>query len=108
MDTTLLDELVRDTLKAFRPPKMQTPSEWADDNRILVSESSSEVGRWHTDRAPYQRRVMDCFTDDSVWKIVLQSSSQVGKTEIELNCLGRAIDIDPGPMLYVQPTKDLA
>ena len=36
------------------------------------------------------------------------SSSQVGKSEIELNMMGQAIDNDPGPMLYVQPTDSVA
>ena len=36
------------------------------------------------------------------------ASAQVGKSEIELNMMGRAIDDDPGPMLYVQPTDKVA
>ena len=103
-----LGELIRDTYAMFRPPALQTVSEWADANRILVSESSSEPGRWRTDRAPYQREIMDAFTQLGVWKIVIMASAQVGKTELELNMMGRAIDIDPGPMLFIQPTVDFA
>lgn len=40
-----LHDLERETLELFRPPKRQTVSEWADENRVLVSESSSEPGR---------------------------------------------------------------
>ena len=36
------------------------------------------------------------------------ASAQVGKSEIELNMMGCAIDNDPGPMLYVQPTDKVA
>ena len=103
-----LGELIRDTYAMFRPPALQTVSEWADANRILVSESSSEPGRWRTDRAPYQREIMDSFTQTGIWKIVIMASSQVGKTELELNMMGRAIDVDPGPMLFVQPTDTFA
>ena len=103
-----LGELIRDTYAMFRPPALQTVSEWADANRILVSESSSEPGRWRTDRAPYQREIMDAFTQVGVWKIVIMASAQVGKTELELNMMGRAIDVDPGPMLFIQPTVDFA
>ncbi len=103
-----LMRLARFTLDAFRPPRMQSVSEWADENRVLVSESSAEPGRWRTDRAPYQREVMDAFTQPGVWQIVIMASAQVGKTELELNMMGRAIDTDPGPMLFIQPTDQFA
>lgn len=48
-------ELLKATYELFRPPRRRTVSQWADENRILVSDSSSEAGRWRTDRAPYQR-----------------------------------------------------
>ena len=34
-------------------------SQWADEYRFLSSEASAEPGKWHTDRAPYQREMMD-------------------------------------------------
>ena len=104
----LIAELYLFTLLMLKPPRLLNVSDWADQNRILVSESSSEPGRWRTDRAPYQREIMDAFTQPGVWKIVIMASAQTGKTEIELNCMGRAIDVDPGPILFVQPTVDFA
>lgn len=101
-------ELARYTYSMFRPPKHQTVSEWADENRVLVSESSAEPGAWRTDRAPYQREIMDSFTQPGIWQIVIMASAQVGKSEIELNMMGCAIDNDPGPMLYIQPTDKVA
>lgn len=103
-----LSELARYTYSMFRPPKAQTVSEWADQNRVLVSESSAEPGAWRTDRAPYQREIMDSFTQPGIWQIVIMASAQVGKSEIELNMMGCAIDNDPGPMLYIQPTDGVA
>lgn len=103
-----LSALLRDTCAMFRPPRARTVSEWADENRILVSDSSAEPGRWRTDRAPYQREIMDSFTQPGISEIVVMASAQVGKSEIELNMMGRAIDDDPGPMLYVQPTDKVA
>lgn len=101
-------ELTRYTYSMFRPPAKQTVSEWADANRILVSESSAEPGAWRTDRAPYQREIMDAFTQSGIWQIVIKASAQVGKSEIQLNMMGCAIDNDPGPMLYIQPTDKVA
>jgi phage terminase large subunit GpA-like protein len=103
-----LQELAQLTLDMFRPPVLQTVSQWADANRILVPESSAEPGPWRTSRAPYMREIMDSFTDPDVWKIVMMTSTQVGKTEMSLNMLGRSIDVDPGPALFVQPSKDFA
>ena len=103
-----LKELALYTFSMFEPPKKQTVSEWADANRVLVSDSSAEPGKWKTDRAPYQREIMDCFTQPGIWQIVIMASAQVGKSEIELNMMGEAIDNDPGPMLYVQPTDKVA
>lgn len=105
---TVLQQLYISTLAMFRPPQRQTVSEWADKNRMLVSDSSAEPGPWRTERAPYQREIMDAFTQPGVHEIVLKSSSQVGKSEIELNMMGEAIAEDPGPMLYIQPTKEVA
>lgn len=101
-------ELLKKTYAMFRPPPNDTVSEWADKNRVLVSDSSAEPGPWRTDRAPYQRAIMDAFTQPGIYEIDIMASSQVGKSEIELNMLGRAIDIDPGPILYVQPTDKVA
>lgn len=103
-----LRDLMAFAYEMFRPPKKQTVSEWADENRVLVSDSSAEPGPWRTDRAPYQREIMDAFTQPGVYEIVVMASAQCGKSEIELNMMGRAIDIDPGPILYVQPTDKVA
>lgn len=95
-------------MSMFRPPTRQTVSEWADENRILASDGSAEAGAWRTDRAPYQREIMDAFTQPGVWQIVVMASAQVGKSEIELNMLGYVMDNDPGPILYIQPTDKVA
>lgn len=101
-------ELAEYVYSLFKPPAQMTVSEWADKNRILVSEGSSEPGRWRTDRAPYQREIMDAFTQPGISHIVVMASSQSGKSEVGLNMLGYAIDTDPGPMLYIQPTDKTA
>jgi len=101
-------DLAKYAYTSFRPPAKQTVSEWADENRILSSDYSAEPGRWRTDRAPYQREIMDSFTQSGIWQIVIMASAQVGKSEIELNMMGAAIANDPGPILYIQPTESMA
>lgn len=94
--------------RAWEPPPSLTVSEWADENRVLSSESSAEAGRWRTSRAEYQREIMDCATDDQTEEITLMFSAQVGKTEMINNMVGYSIDLDPCPMLLLQPTLDMA
>lgn len=103
-----LQELARFAFELFRPPKAQTVSEWADENSVLVSESSSAPGRWNTDDAPYQREIMDSFTQPGIWQTVVIAPAQIGKSAMMLNMMARAIDLDPGPMLMVQPTVEAA
>jgi len=87
---------------------MLTVSEWADRYRRLSSESSAEPGVWRTDRAPYQRGMMDAFNEPGVHTIIIMSSSQIGKTEFLLNAIGYHIDVDPAPILLLQPTLEMA
>lgn len=54
------------------------------------------------------KEIMDAFTDPQVNIEAVVASSQVGKTEVLINMLGYMIDQDPGPALYVMPTKDFA
>jgi phage terminase large subunit GpA-like protein len=102
------ESLFRDIARIVAPPPKLTVSEWADLYRRLSSESSSEPGQWRTDRAPYQRQIMDAINDPEVDTIVIMSSAQVGKTEILLNAIGYFIDYDPSPILVIQPTVEMA
>src|SRR5467141_1790843 len=79
----LLEEAVYSALSnamAAPPPKLRV-SEWADLYRYLPKESSPEPGKWSTDRAPYQRGMMDALTDPDVQVVIYMTSVQVGKTE---------------------------
>ena len=101
-------KLFQKLMKSFATPPDMTVSEWADSYRRLSPESSAEPGRWRTDRAPYQKEIMDAVSDDKCYKVVVMSSAQVGKSEIILNMIGYHIDYDPAPILYVLPTDAMA
>lgn len=96
---------VSKNLAAMRPPENITVSEWAEKYRKLP-QSSAEPGLWRTRRTPYLKEPMDAFTDPKVRRIVMVASSQVGKSEFELNCIGYAIHQDPGNILYIHPDLD--
>src|SRR3569832_1444688 len=92
-----------------RPDPLLTVSEWADRYRILSQRASAEPGPWRTDRTPYLREIMDCLSTTSpVEEIVFMKGAQVGGTEAILNALGYVIDHAPGPVIFIQPTVDLA
>ncbi len=100
--------LFNDLIKFFSPPPAIRVSEWAERNRILSRESSAEPGKWRNDRAPYQVEIMDAVNDPEVETIVAMTCSQVGKNEIINNILGYFIDIDPCPILLIEPTLAMA
>lgn len=89
------------------PPPDLTVSQWADARRRLSPEASAEPGRWDTSRAEYQRGMMDAVSDPATHTVVVMSSAQVGKTEVELNVLAFFIDQDPAPILLLQPTLEM-
>lgn len=89
-------------------PPDYTISQWADLHVMLSQESSAEPGRWRTDRAPYQRAMMDSITDPDVKTVVLHTSAQIGKTSVLLNGIGYHIHHSPAPMMMIQPTLDMA
>lgn len=99
----ITEKLFLEILKSVAPPKKMTISQWADENRILSAEGSAEKGKWNTDRAPYQREIMDSINEAGVEKVVIMSAIQVGKTEFLLNIVGYFIDGEPSPMMYVLP-----
>ena len=88
------------------PPPDITVSQWADENRRLSSESAAERGDWRTDRAPYQRAIMDALSPaHPCEQVVLMSGAQLGKSSMLENFIGFIIDLDPGPILLVQPRE---
>lgn len=105
---------LQNTVKLFKgltkswalSPKMLV-SDWADTYRRLSAESSAEAGRWRTDRAEYQREMMNAITNPKVNKVVFHTSAQIGKSECINNILGYYMDYDPAPIMFIMPTEDV-
>jgi len=94
-------------VSVLKPPPEMTLSEWADEYRVLSAESSAEPGRWHTDKAPYQREIMDAIGDARTRRVVIMCAAQLGKTELLLNILAYFMAYSPAPILVMQPTLDM-
>ena len=89
----------------LKPPPELTLSQWADRYRMLSAESSAEPGRWHTDKAPYQREIMDAIGDAHIRRVVIMCAAQLGKTELLLNILGYFMAYAPAPILVIRYQK---
>lgn len=100
--------IIKTAFTVWKSPPKLTISEWADEKRYLSAEASAEPGKYRTDRAEYQRGIMDAFSDPATERVIVMSSAQVGKTEILNNIVGYYIDQDPSTILNLQPTLEMA
>ncbi len=100
-------DIAKAWLAVFEPPARMTVSEWANDRRVLSEESSANPGKYSTDLTPFAVEWMDSVNDPEATGTVLMVASQLSKTECQNNIVGYFIDIEPAPMLMVQPTIDL-
>ncbi len=89
--------------KVFRKRKKIPVSRWAEQHRYVTM--SVLPGKWKNDVTPYLAGIMDASFFPSVRTIIICKAPQVGGTEAILNCLGYAIDRDPGPALCVYPDE---
>lgn len=101
---TRLNIAISKALAGLKPPQNYTVTEWAEKKRRLSSESSAETGAYRVSRTPYLREIMDAFTDPKIRRLVMVSSSQIGKSELENNIIGYIIDQDPSSILFILPT----
>ena len=92
----------------LKPPAIISGSEWANAKRILSKEDSSEPGKYNTERAPFQKEILDECTNPLVERVVFVSSRQIGKTLIATNTIGYYIDIEPSPIMYMIETLEKA
>lgn len=104
LDAIRLNQTIAEVMAGMAPPTSLTVSEWAEKKRRLSSESSAEAGAYRVSRTPYLREIMDAFTDPKIRRLVLVSSSQIGKSELENNIIGYIIDEDPSSILFIHPT----
>ncbi len=89
--------------KVFRKHKKIPVSRWAERHRYVTM--SVLPGKWRNDVTPYLAGIMDASFFPSVRTTIICKAPQVGGTEAILNCLGYAIDRDPGPALCIYPDE---
>ncbi len=103
------DKICRSALSAgLKPDPVMSISEHADTYRVMPK-GYAEPGRYRTSRTPYLKEIMDCLSPSSpVRQIKIMKGTQLGFTEV-LNCwICFNVHINPGPMLLVFPTVEIA
>jgi phage terminase large subunit GpA-like protein len=91
------------------PPPRLSVTEWAERNRVLSGKDSAEPGPYRVGRTPYAREPQDCLSPMSpVVETVLMWGAQTSKTTVMLNAIGSAMDLNPGPVMVVWPTINVA
>jgi phage terminase large subunit GpA-like protein len=101
----VLDSAVKNILK---PRPKYTGSEWANSHFILSAETATEPGSYRWERAPYQKEWLDVLTDESTQKIVLMTSSRVGKTSVMKAATLFWMVCEPTPIMWMLPNLEIA
>ncbi len=98
--------LNRALARAAQPEPVLTTAEWAEERRYVAAESGSpKPGRWKNATTPFGVEIMDCLEPEHPSRVVtLMIGSQMIKSEVILNWIGKTIDVDPAPMMLVLPS----
>jgi phage terminase large subunit GpA-like protein len=97
----------QDALALFAPPEDITVSQWAEKHRIMPKGTTDRPGPFHAEK--FQVEMMDAILDPLVHEVVIQKSTQIGYSDAVINnVVGYFMDIDPKPIMLVQPTIDNA
>lgn len=102
-----LGSLAAAWIKGKTPTPDLNVVEWAERHRRLSKESSNG-GRFIVSRVEVARGPMLAATEPGVSVITLMACTQLLKTTVIENILGRFMHIDPCPILVVQPKDDAA
>ena len=86
------------------PPELRV-SDFADEHLIVTSGPLAK-SRWQTSFMPYQAGILNAWEEPGVETVVLQASSQVGKTSAAVVLVAYHVAFDPCPILVVEPTVD--
>ncbi len=104
----VLHKVANASVRIATPPPLLTVADWADEYLFLSPEDSAEAGKYRTDRAPYQREMLEVVSDPNIKEVVYCTSSQIGKTLLSKCIIGYHIHQDPGPIIVMQPTVKIA
>jgi len=100
--------VIKGALLGLEVPPAMTPTQWAAAHWVFSGDVSAEPGSYNPRRAPYQPGMLDSVIEPGVNMVTMKTSAQVGKTTTLNIVIGYCADRLAGPMMLVQPTKDVA
>lgn len=108
MPTVAGTAYLRPAVESFRPPEHIEVDDWIERNIILPELTCPEPGPMRISRTPYMRGPLRAFADPYIEHLVLVMGRQVAKSQGMLYpCMAYTIDQDPGPSLFLLPSKEL-
>ena len=96
--------------ECFAVPPTISGSEWAVKYRKLSPEASAQPGDFAINTTPFMRELLDvlCGSDEQVMEIWMMKSSQIAYSENLNNAIGYYMQLDPGPLMMIQPTIEMS
>ncbi len=88
----------------FKTTPPMSLSAWAAEHFILSAESSHQQGRWEA--YPFQRGLMDAFSDDDIVEVTVRKSKRVGYTKMLLALIAYTAAHRRRKQALWQPTDD--
>ncbi len=92
--------------RAYQPPPRLSADEWADEYRVVPTESSAIPGRWKTSNFEIGRGPMHAISDPSIRVIVVMAGAQLMKTTSIETAVGYHMHLDPCPILFYSSGQD--
>lgn len=101
------NDVWRMAAEMLAPAERLLPSEWAKRRRRFKQGHSSGV-RWG-DQFPWQRQIMDLHATEPHKRGWFEmKGAQLGGSDSVVSLIGSTVEQDPGPMLYLISTDELA
>lgn len=97
-------DLLRQSIQPLKPPPKLSKHEWAE--RYFYVTKGGSTGKWKT--RPYQREILDAWSDPMVWRTSIMKSSRIGATTLINIDEAYHLHWDPCDSCTVQPTTGYA
>lgn len=102
-----LADVVREPLEGLRPPERISVPDFTE-SRIWVNSPATGRQRFSFDRTPYQREILDAFSDPDCQGVRLVAPSRAGKTYLSFPLLAHSVETDPKDAMIVAPSRSTA
>lgn len=106
-DFRSLEEMVVAAAESVRPPERITVAEAAAKYRNLNT-PGAYVGKWKHEKTPYLVEVMEELTSQHYTGLILVGPARTGKSDVFFNWALHSALCDPGDIMRIDMTKEVA